>query len=121
MKYHDVLPIAREEAEVKFQSTDPRDVADALVRSVFHDPDKEYVLKLCVHFAKHHNVGIRSLAATCLGHYARIHGEVDFRVVLPVIRELLGEPETFGTALDAIDDIIIFVLGVVPENGDRDE
>lgn len=109
MRYHDVLPITRAEAQAAFQSNDAARVCDALVRVVFHDPDWKWVQETCLRFAKVDNPDVRGLAATCFGHLARIHGVLDAKIVVPVLREMLGDSAVAGRAEDALDDIRMFL------------
>jgi len=45
-----------------------------------------------------HSLGV--LLATCFGHLARIHGELDLVIVLPAVRKLQSDPDA-GSNADA--------------------
>jgi hypothetical protein len=51
---------------------------------------------------------VRSLAVTCLGHMARLHGRIDKERVVPILAALLQDQTLSGRAQDALDDIEIF-------------
>jgi hypothetical protein len=57
---------------------------------------------------EHENDDVSGLAATCLGHIARIHGEINQEKVLPVLQEKLKDARLVGRVQDALDDISIF-------------
>ncbi|MEW6182337.1 MAG: hypothetical protein AB1500_04060 [Bacillota bacterium] len=105
MRYEEVLPITPKEAEEAFKSKNPAEVCDALIRVTYYDPDWRWVQAQCLRFARHRNTDIRGLAATCIGHLARIHGVLNIELVLPVLQHLLKDPEVYGRAQDALDDI----------------
>jgi len=109
MHYKDVLPITRQEAETAFSSENLEEICDALVRVTYHDPDWGWVQAQCLRFGKHPHSEIRGLAATCIGHLARIHGVLDMESVRPVLDELLKDPEVSGRAQDALDDIKVYL------------
>lgn len=110
MYYKEILPITREEAEISFSSGNLQEICDALVRLTYHDPDWRWVQEQCLHFGKHPQSEIRGLAATCIGHLARIHGVLDMQSVRPLLDELLKDPEVSGRAQDALDDIEVYLL-----------
>lgn len=109
MRYEDVLPITRQEAEDAFVSGNPNEVCNALVRVAYHDPDWRWVQAQCLRFGKHPDPDVRGLAATCIGHLVRIHGVLDMELVLPVLEGLLKDPEVSGRAQDALDDIKVYL------------
>ena len=109
MKYTEVLPISREEADNALNSRNPEIVCDGLLRLTYHDSDWQWVQNLCLHFIKSENIQIRSLAVTCLGHLARIHHTLDIEQVIPILKNLLHDKEIAGRVEDALDDIEMFV------------
>jgi len=111
--YKDVPPIGRRDAEKAFASTNPKAISSALVRMAFHDPDWRWVQGWCVRFIGDANPDIRGLAATCLGHIARIHRTLDedgARAVLNHVRDTHTDGDVRGRAADAIEDIARFVV-----------
>lgn len=109
MKYRNVDPISRAGAERALQSEDPSEVCDALIRITFHEADWRWIQSQCIRLIHHNNKDVRGLAATCLGHIARIHGKLDSAQVLPLLEMLMGDPDVGGRAEDAIDDIRRFM------------
>jgi hypothetical protein len=109
MLFQEVLPISREEANAGLDSIDPGVLCNALVRVTYHDPDWRWVQTQCMRLAAHSDKNVRGLAVSCLGHLARIHGVLDTEEVLPLLNELLTDPEVAPRAEDALDDIKTFL------------
>jgi hypothetical protein len=109
MLYREVSPITRENAERAFASGNRERICDTLISLAYHDPEWRWVQGHCLHFAKNDSWEVRAIAATCLGHLARIHKILDLEFVLPVLRDLLINPKTKEYADDALNDIMIFL------------
>ncbi len=109
MRYHNPRPIERPEAVAALASPKSQVVTDALVRLALHDADWPWVQARCLEALNNPDLAIRRTAATCLGHLARIHRQLDLVVVLPALRRLQVDPEAAGTAEDALEDVLTFV------------
>ena len=107
LTYIEPHPITREEAEAAFVSDDSKEIAFALVNVAFHDPDWRWVQEKCLTLVRSDIAALRQVAVTCLGHVARIHRKLDLEKVLPVLDELLHDPEV--QVEDALDDIQMFM------------
>jgi hypothetical protein len=64
-------------------SDDPERISAALYSAAYHDPDWRWVQDECLRLLKHHDVGVRWTAATCLGDLALFHKTLDLPRVLP--------------------------------------
>ncbi|WP_123744205.1 hypothetical protein [Saccharothrix texasensis] len=85
---------------------DPQVANPALLELTYDDLDGEWVEPILLeHLAPRHDVRLRRLAATCLGHLARIHGKITRGTVVPALQALLSDRVLGGTAQDALDDI----------------
>lgn len=115
LAYRDVNPISRRQAVRRPSGHDPRVVCDALVRITFHNPDWRWVQGHCLRLAQHPSADVRGLAATCLGHLARVHRALDLELVLPVLQEMLLDHDVGGRAENALADIAIY-MGRGPED-----
>ncbi len=109
MRYHQIPPISRDEAEATFAGDDPFAINEALLGITFYDDDWRWVQGHCLRLAHHPSSTVRSLAGLCFGHLARIHRDLDLEVVLPVLHELTQHPDTRGQAEDALSDIEMFL------------
>ncbi|MFY1958364.1 HEAT repeat domain-containing protein [Achromobacter xylosoxidans] len=109
MKYVPPRSFLRTSAEDALASADVNVICEALVSIAFGSPDWRWAQDTCLSFLRNENPALRRLAATCLGHIARIHGQLDKEAVVPALRECLQDPEIVGKVEDALDDIRLFV------------
>ena len=107
-KFSEVPEISRDDAYRAFSSGNAEEICGALVAITFHDPDLQWVQDLCLGFLSNGDSRISGLAATCLGHLARIHRSIDKEKVLGALRQHLSDDEIAGRVEDAIDDIEMF-------------
>jgi hypothetical protein len=107
-KFSDVPELSREDARRSFSSGDAEKICNALVSVTFHDQDWRWAQELCLGFLSSQDSRISGLAATCLGHLARIHRSIDREKVLESLRGHLSDTEIAGRVEDAIDDIEMF-------------
>lgn len=106
--------VGRKVAREAFASGDPRKIGDALLSVAFYDTDWQWVQDQCLSYLDNESAQIRCVAAICLGHVARIHGKLDLDKVVSALRSKKEDPEVWGSALDALDDIEMFVVRKVP-------
>lgn len=109
MRFQEITPVLREEALNAFASNNAEAICNALVRITYHDPYWRWVQEQCVRLAQFPDVDVRGLAVTCLGHIARIHGELDIEQASSTLKSLLDDPEVAPRVLDALDDIRTFM------------
>jgi hypothetical protein len=104
-------PLTNEEIEQTFQHTNVRDISQTLVALALHDADWKKVEKYCLEFLEHPDASVRAVAATCIGHLARIHKTLDLDLVLPALYQHLSDPGKWvaGNADNALSDIEIFM------------
>jgi HEAT repeat len=97
--------------EHTFQHTSARDISQTLVTLALHDADWKKVEKYCLEFLEHPDASVRAVAATCIGHLARIHKTLDLDLVLPALYRHLSDPGKWvaGNADNALSDIEIFM------------
>lgn len=60
-------------------------------------------------FSHHPDSRVRRIAATCFGHLARIHHQLDLEAVLQRLTELKDDPLVKSSAEDALDDIRFYM------------
>jgi hypothetical protein len=101
--------VTRAAAEAAFGNKNTSIVCDALIGVAYHDPDWEWVQGKCLEFLRHENPDVRGLAATCLGHVARIHRRLDVATVKRALAKLLKDPLVSGRAQDALDDVAAYI------------
>ena len=83
----------------------PAEVSALLVGAALHDGDRTAVQDLCLDLMAGSDREVAAVAATCLGHLARIHRVLDVDRVVPALTAALRDPATAGRADDALDDL----------------
>lgn len=109
MQYKDVDIITKDEALKIIEEGSVLKICDALLGVVLHSSDWKWCQNQCLNLLNHQNIEVQSLAATCLGHIARIHKKIDKPLVIKVLNAKLKDPLVSGAAQDALDDIEIFI------------
>jgi vesicle coat complex subunit len=110
--YRDVEPMTRDDALASLASEDPERKARALLSLAYFDPDWRWVQRTCLEAMRATaEPQVRAVAATCLGHLARIHRKIDRPEVIAALDALLDDPDPSmrAHAQDALDDIETFV------------
>ena len=109
MRYQNIPPITRTEAEEALASENRDVICNALVSLALHDPDWHWVQEHCLRLATHRDPWVKGAAAISLGHLARIHRILDLEPVLRVLGDLSNDSEVAGIAEDALADIRFFI------------
>jgi hypothetical protein len=91
------------------------DVAGLLVGAALHEEDPAAVQALCLELLAGADRALAAVAATCLGHLARIHGTSDPDRVVPALLAARADPAIGGRADDALDDIATYTTIAVPD------
>jgi hypothetical protein len=94
------------EDELASDVLDRRTGAILLMVNKFYQSD--WVLKRLIDLSSSEDVNVKNLTITCIGHIARLRGEIDRSLVMPVLQRLLQDSNFSGIAQDALDDIEIF-------------
>ena len=109
MGYHEIFPVSRPDLNRLLDSGNEQAIYEALLSASFYDLDWEWVQNRSLFFLDHPDRDVRRVAATCLGHVARVHKKLDTEVVLPRLYEARNEPSIAGEVEDAIEDIRLFI------------
>lgn len=107
--YEEIRPIAREDAMRELASGDAARVCATLVQLAFHEPDRAFVEDVLAQQLESSDASIRSIAALCVGHVARIHRALDVPRFRPLLDRLALDPATVGNVENALGDIGVFV------------
>ncbi|AXQ30455.1 hypothetical protein D0B54_18005 [Solimonas sp. K1W22B-7] len=99
----------RDAALQAFASRDPERICRALVSIAFYDGDWQWVQDQCLQYLDSQNEYVAGVAATCLGHVARIHGRLDRDKVLTALHAKASDPRVSGFVADALDDMEMFL------------
>ncbi|MBQ1041441.1 hypothetical protein KBX03_02855 [Micromonospora sp. C72] len=83
---------------------------DAMVgTALYGDGEWTELQELHLQLLGHEDHQVSALAATCLGHLARVYRQLDERRVVAALREARSLPHIRGTADNALDDIRLFL------------
>jgi hypothetical protein len=108
MQFDNVKAIDRQSAEMAFASGNESEICHALVSLAFHEPDWLWAQNQCLFFLEKDNQNIAGVAATCLGHLARIHRKIEKDKVTVALKLHLSNGDLAGIVEDALDDILMF-------------
>jgi HEAT repeat protein len=116
MKFDQPGPHSRELLKRELASNDQSRICRALIAAALHETDRLYVESLIIKFLSHADAYVRGIAALAAGHVARIHGALTVDRIVPLVERLLNDPEpqTRGTAEDALEDIRRFLAKSKP-------
>jgi hypothetical protein len=105
------LPLTAEEVARSLQSGNAVDISQTLVTLALYDPDWKKVEAYCLEFLEHPDPGIRGIAATCIGHLARIHQQLDLDLILPALYRHQSDPGKYvaGNVDNALSSIERFM------------
>lgn len=103
------MRMSREEVERAFEQGDPDVLSRVLISVAFHEPDGAWAEARCLAALDHPSPVVRGLAATCLGHVARIHKRLDLPRAKARLEALKADPYVGGRAADALADIERFL------------
>ena len=108
-KYEQPGRASRGDLDAALESGDDALSAQALVGLVFHDDGWRWCQNKCLELLGHQSFRLRGIAITCLGHIARIHGQLDVALVQSELQRMRDEPGLRGAIEEAESDISIFI------------
>jgi hypothetical protein len=103
------MEYSKQMAEKAFGSQKPEAICRALVAVAFCEPDWKWVQDKCLCFLQNKDPAISGLAATCLGHVARIHQKLEREKVVAALCSRCEDTDIAGRIEDALNDINMFV------------
>ncbi|WP_123645919.1 hypothetical protein [Lysobacter enzymogenes] len=109
MEYSEVRTLYDNKVKHALPEKNPEKICEALLSIAYYDADWRHAQDICIAHLENPNPDIRGLAATCLGHIARIHGHLDKDLVLSALNRKLDDPLIKGQVSDALDDIRTFM------------
>lgn len=108
MQFQQISPISKAEAIAAFESGNSNQICNALVSIACCESDWRWAQEKCLHFLENEDPEISGLAATCLGHIARVQKTLDKERVVAALRKQLKNPDIAGQVEDALEDIGLF-------------
>lgn len=120
MIFDNERPVPKPEARNVLAGGDVERICRMLVAVAFYEKDREWAEVLMLDASRHGNEQVAGLAVVCLGHLARIHGQLSPAAVQRV-REGCSLPALAGSASDALEDILIYAPGSLSAAGGKCE
>lgn len=108
-KFENPEELSRDQLKEIFLSGSTDKICTALVAMAFYDDDWKWSQDQCLHFLEHAEWEIRAIAATCLGHIARIHRRLDKEHVEHTLKKHLSDEKIAGYIENALNDINWFI------------
>jgi hypothetical protein len=108
-KFNKVESLSKDAALERFRSNDVEAICSGLVALAFHEEDWRWVQNKCLEFLADDRSEVRGIAATCLGHIARIHRKLDIEPVMAALKIYQNDSEVGGRIADVLDDINTFL------------
>jgi hypothetical protein len=105
LRYEEPAPATPADVLAALERGDPQAAARALVGAAVHHPDPQAVQDLCLRLLDGQDRPLAAVAATCLGHLARVHRQLDTEAVRAALDRQRGDPLVGPRAEDALDDI----------------
>lgn len=105
------MAVNRRILERQLAARDKDTVISGIMVMVFNVADVPWVSTQLRRLAEHENLEVASLALTCFGHLARLHGDVgELAPEKTLLRAKAAAPSPLaGAANDALDDLEIFM------------
>jgi hypothetical protein len=108
--FHNPPPATPEDVRAALHRADISGALDAMVGcALYGDGDWKESQDLYLALLDHDDHQVQALAATCLGHLARVYGRLDEDRVVAALRQSRARPHVRRTAADALEDIEAFL------------
>ncbi|SDZ21775.1 hypothetical protein SAMN05444365_107124 [Micromonospora pattaloongensis] len=108
--FHNPPPATPADVLAAFDRGDLSGALDAMVgTALYGDGDWQELQELYLRLLHHEDHQVSALAATCLGHLARVYRQLDEARVVAALRRAQSIPHIRGTADTALDDIQVFL------------
>lgn len=109
MRYEEIAPIDRAEAEAALTSGAAPRIADAVLRASVSSIDPAWVEAACLRSLAQPDLEVRWAALSALGHLARRYRHLDVDDVVAAVEPLRDNPALAGKVSDLLDDIDTYV------------
>lgn len=107
--YEEPEPASPRDVTEALARGDHHAAAQALVGATFYYPDWREVQMLCLRLLDDDDRELAAVAATCLGHLARIHRQLDVEVVRAALEEHRTDEIVGPHVSDALEDIALYI------------
>jgi hypothetical protein len=108
--FHNPPPATPAEVRAALDRGDLSGALNAMVgTALYGDGDWTEAQELHLELLDHDDRQVQALAATCLGHLARVYGRLDEDRVVAALRRVRVRPHLGGNVANALDDIGLFL------------
>jgi hypothetical protein len=108
--FHNPPPAGPAEVRAALDRGELLEALNAMVgAALYGDGDWKELQELYLGVLEHEDRQVRLLAATCLGHLARVYGRLDEKRVVSALRRFAAASPDSGTASTALEDIEQFL------------
>jgi hypothetical protein len=110
MKYEAPRRLERDELELALNSLDERVVESALVSLAFYEEDDQFAQDHVFRLAEDQRPAVRGTAILCIGHLARLHGNLPREPTVSLVSSGLCDQDEYvrGQAESARGDLWVF-------------
>ncbi len=107
LQYREPSHLSNQEVEEILKNGTPLAISEALVSAAFHQSDREFARRVIFEYARNGKQGTRATAVLCIGHIARIDGDVPQDLTVELVADALRDedPAVRGQAIAALQDI----------------
>ena len=113
MKYVAIQPISKDEFDRRSKQFehDSRFLIDSLLGLAEGEEDWKLVQDTLLEYVTDERDDVVAIALKCLGHTARIHGQLDVNLVRPIVLSFTksGQKNVRASAIDTLDDMEMFL------------
>ncbi len=111
MKYQAITPLDKAEAGERLLSGDTEAIVYGLLGAVEGVDDWRWVQDQCLRFVTNPREDVARVAVMCLGHIARIWGDLDEKRVKKILKDLepKATPRIQGAIEDTLSDMKIYL------------
>jgi hypothetical protein len=109
--FHNPEKEEKQEVLKILKSGDSGAICNTLVAVAFHEEDLNFCIKVIVECLNHPDDNVKGLAVLCIGHLARIHGELPEDIVIPIMLKALKSKvkAVKDRVVHAMSDIHVFM------------
>ncbi len=111
MNYQPIPEMSRADVEAAIEKNDPELQCVAVLSAALYSPDPRWTESVCLRLAEHADPQVRGNAVLGFDHLARRYGELDQKIVQPLIEAALKDPHKWvrSQAYAAADDLQHFL------------
>jgi hypothetical protein len=94
-KYEELNGWSREMVERAITDDDPDALLRAVIAVSMYEKEWKYAQDVCVRLSNHRHFNVRGNAVLGFGHIARVHGNLDRALVMPIILAALNDQDGY--------------------------